>query len=187
MRRHSTWFRRRSTLAATGFALAISGCAGGVHSAAVSSANTAAPTTSTGISKATNSSTTQVAEPTLPPQPVVAGSSPIATGIQNITQAPFSQQDFRVTNQYFGPFQQGRVHVFAGATVTTNADGSQSVVAPGVRLFEGADSSRYVGQYLIVGKNGEATITSVSGQIVSLSLTDGSSFQFDLVSHAFTS
>lgn len=106
----------------------------------------------------------------------------LAQGIQELRQAPFSQQEFSVTNQYHGLFNGRWISIYAGA-------GS----APGVRVYSGPNPASnsiaptvYVGQFLISGARGTARIVSVANPVVHLATTSGIPASFNLATNSLT-
>jgi hypothetical protein len=87
--------------------------------------------------------------------------------------------DFSVGNEYLGPYGDGWIYLWAGGANTDPADyGDAASMQPGVRLYTGPPATAatfgqltYVGQYLLPGMTGWATVTSVNGSTITLATT----------------
>jgi hypothetical protein len=132
-----------------------------------------------------------------------SGSTPstsaVATnsGISSLAQAPFSQQEFQVRNQYHGLYHGAWVSIYAGAAMkpgpVVNDVPTESVIGPGVRVFSGpnpnsnsAAPTTYLGQFLIPGSGGWAAITAVSGGLVDLRTQSGTAAVFNLATRTIS-
>ena len=156
-----------------------------------SSVQTGAVTDSTSPAPAASSLAAPSAS--TPPTSAVATSS----GISSLAQAPFSQQDFQVRNQYHGLYQGAWISIYAGAAMkpgpVVNNVPTESVVGPGVRVFSGPNPNSnsaaptiYIGQFLIPGSGGWAAITSVSGNQVDLKTQSGTAAVYHLATRTIS-
>lgn len=171
--------RRRIIATSAAAALLAASCSGGASSLRVGSTATTA-----GASSAPG---TASHGPFPQPANVLAPTAATRTrGIQEISQAPFSELAFLVINQYNGPWHGEWVNIYAGGP--RQAGGP--VNGAGVRIFTGpadpsAGSSSYVGEFDDPTVAGPLKITAVAGDLVTLEDAHGSTVTFDLATRTF--
>jgi hypothetical protein len=94
---------------------------------------------------------------------------------------------FGVTNAYGGIFEGQYIQVYAGATLAPDPTGQTAHGVPdgsGVRITVGESPTPQ--QFLLPGSLALLTITSVSGNIVTLQLPDGAAVTFNLTTDTFS-
>lgn len=117
----------------------------------------------------------------------VCGGAPYCRlqGISPDHQAPFSQQDFQVSNEYFGTYNGTQVTVYAGAKLAPRQGNSvyQAIVGGGVRVALGNNPLQ---EYLAPPGTGPLTILSVNGTTLTLQEQGGTTVTFSLESHTYS-
>jgi hypothetical protein len=109
--------------------------------------------------------------------------------IQGITtnhQAPFSSQDFEVSNEYSGTYSEQSVTVYAGEEMSapsTSSNSSPAAAGGGLRVLLANGSQQ---NYPAPSGTTELTITSVSGSVVSLQDQAGTPLTFSLSSDSYS-
>jgi hypothetical protein len=106
-------------------------------------------------------------------------------GIVPSSQAPFSNQVFQVTNEYFGTYDGREVSIYAGASMEPSPSSGNAVSGGGVRVVVGGGN---VEQYLAPSASTALTLTSAdaSANTVTLQDADGASYTFDFATDAFS-
>jgi hypothetical protein len=129
---------------------------------------------------APNATSTSTTSPTSPP-PTSSLPHPKPGIYADTPQGPFSEMDFSVGNHYLGPYGHGWVYIWAGGANSNHADpGISAEMQPGLRLYTGPATSSptfgslsFVGQYILPGTTGWASVTTVQGSTVTLLITQG--------------
>lgn len=105
-------------------------------------------------------------------------------GISSLHQAPFSQQDFQVSNEYGGTLNGSPVMVYAGAAMSpAQGSGNPTVAGGGVRVLVGSNP---IQQYLAPSGSGPLTITNVSGSVLTLTDPSGDTLTFNLATDTYS-
>jgi hypothetical protein len=105
-------------------------------------------------------------------------------------QPPFSAMEFTVRNEWIGPLVSGRaLEIYAGGERVDPGGGPD--VEPAVRAYVltrdqgGHDSLAPAGTYVDSSASGPLSVTSVSGQTMSLRTDGGQSVAFDMQTMTF--
>lgn len=106
-------------------------------------------------------------------------------GIMTTSQAPWSQQSFRVVNSYSGDFDGEHLLVYAGEENSATG-GTGPASEGGIRIVLGTDFST-MQQYLLSTYAGWLKVSSVSDNVVVLTEEGGATVSFDLSSDSFSS